>query len=115
MNHVTKDKRPQPMPASMLVGLLISAALAGALARPAAARQPDVEPQIQIAVGNAERTDPAALAQVRRRIASAARAVCETGGVSSVYRNGARRCRELTVADAERQLEAGPGARLASR
>ena len=114
MNHVTNVKPPRPTLPSSTLALLLAAALAGAMARPAAAQAAGTEETIHIAVAPAELQDRRSLVRIRRQIVIAARAVCDSGGLASTYRHGARRCREQVVANAERQLESRIASRLAA-
>lgn len=116
MIQTTNETRPRPWPTRMLLALLVPAALAVIPTAPAAAQAPvaDAE-EIRIAVDGDSLADPRSRAEIRRRIATAARALCDSGGLASVYRNGARRCRAQVIADADRQIEARTGTRLAAR
>ena len=114
MKHVTNDKPPRPTLPSSTLALLLAAALAGAMTRPAAAQAAGTGEAIRIAGASAELQDERSLAQVRRQIVSAARTFCNSDGLAALYRNGARRCREQVVADAERQLEGRIATRLAA-
>ena len=101
MNITTSRNRARPM----LSGGLLLAAAFGAFAVPAAA-----EEGVRIPVARADLSDPAAIARVRLQIAQAASALCDGGGIASIYRSGAARCREQAIAEGERQL----GARIAA-
>ena len=114
MKHVTNDKPPRPRLPSSTLALLLAAALAGAMTRPAAAQAAVPGEAIQIAIGSVEFEDERSLARIRRQIGSAARSVCDSGGLASVYRNGTRRCRDEVVADAETQLRSRIVTRLAT-
>ena len=111
MTHVTNDKPPRPTLPSSTLALLLAAALAGTISKPAAAQAAGTAETIHITVAPAQLQDDRSLTRIRRQIASAARSVCDPGGLASTYRNGARRCREQALAHAERQLEA----RIATR
>jgi UrcA family protein len=85
--------------------ILIAMALLGSISEPAAAAVPGTSEAFHLAVSDQELRDVPSLTRLRRRIAIAARALCDTEGLASLYRNDARRCRERVIADAERQIE----------
>jgi UrcA family protein len=58
---------------------------------------------------------PASQADFARRIASAARALCDSPGLAGLHRNAARRCRAEAIANATRQLRERTALRLAAR
>lgn len=100
MDRFSNASALRPILRTTLLALLAPATLAGALVHPAAAAAGGEGRQIRIAVAAGE----ADAERTRRRIASAARAVCGQGGLAGIYRNAARRCRTEVRADAERQL-----------
>jgi UrcA family protein len=104
MNHPTLANPSRPLLRGQALVLIISAALAGSLA-PTAARSAVPDQGIRIAVTQAQLNDARSLAKVRRQIAIAAYTLCDTGGLAAIHRDAARRCRERTIADAERQLQ----------
>lgn len=104
MTQTTNGKPPRPIPPRTLLALLISAALAASLSRPASA-EPVRNMEVRVAVSDAQLRDPRSLARTRRQIAVAAHALCDSGSVAALYRDGARRCRQSVIADGERQLE----------
>ena len=77
----------------------------GSISEPAAAAQPGASEEIRLAVTDLELQDAGSLTRIRRRIAIAARALCDPEGAASLYSPDARRCRERARADAERQIE----------
>ena len=117
MTQIINDTRNRPWPTRIALALLVPAALAVMPGAPAAAAEaPAAEAEvIRIAVDDASLADAEARERIRRRIATAAHALCDSGGLASVYRNGARRCRAQVIADAERQIETRTGIRLAAR
>ena len=117
MTQSINDTPNRPWPMRIALALLAPAALAVMPGAPAAAAQaPAAEAEIiRIAVDDVSLADSERRERIRRRIAIAAHALCDSGGLASVYRNGARRCRAQVIADAERQIEARTGTRLAAR
>jgi UrcA family protein len=89
----------------ILPTILIAMALLGSISEPAVAALPGTGETFHLAVSDQELQDVPSLTRIRRRIAIAARALCDTEGLASLYRNDARRCRERVSADAERQIE----------
>jgi UrcA family protein len=104
MNHLTLANPSRPLLRGRGLVLIISAALAGSLA-PTGARSAVPDQHIRIAVTQAQLKDARSLAKVRRQIAIAAHTLCDSGGLASIRRYAVRRCREGTIADAERQLQ----------
>ncbi len=92
------------------LALLIAAGSAAALAPTQAAAE-----EVRISASDSQVGDPQALVQIRRRIGSAARALCGSNDLGAVYGNARERCRRETIADAERQLRERQNIRTASR
>lgn len=105
MIHLINETCRGPMVRILLPTILIAMALLGSISEPAAAALPGTSEEIRLAVSDRELQDVPSLTRIRRRIAIAARALCDTEGLASLYRNDARRCRERVAADAERQIE----------
>jgi UrcA family protein len=118
MTYLINERRARRFHRHTRLALLIAASLTALLPRQASAQgasaQGAAEMQIVIPVSAAELADPQALARIRRQIAAAAAALCDTGGLAAVYGNGSWRCRQRTIADAERQLQARLAPRLAA-
>jgi UrcA family protein len=104
MIHLINETCRGPMLRIILPTILISMALVGSISEPAAAA-PGASEEIRLAVTDQELQDAGSLTRIRRRIAIAARAVCDPEGVDSLFSHGARLCREQARADAERQIE----------
>jgi UrcA family protein len=107
MTYLINPDRARRFDRQARLGLVAAALLAGLLpfaAIPEAAAAAEGGEAVTIAVAASDLADPAALADVRREIARAAGAVCDNGGLASIYRRGTWRCRRQVVADAERQL-----------
>jgi len=92
------------------LALLIASTGAATLAPTPAASQ-----EIRISASEGDLRDPQALEQIRRRIGSAARALCGGNDLGAVYGNARERCRREAITDAERQLAERQGIRTASR
>jgi len=105
MIHLINETCRGPMVRIILPTILIAMALLGSISEPAAAALPGTSEVFHLAVSDQELQDAPSLTRIRRRIAIAARALCDTEGLASLYRNDARRCRERVAADAERQIE----------
>lgn len=112
MSHVTKDKPARPRLPSSTLALLLATALAGTIARPASAQIAVPPDSVRITVA-AGQLDSRSLARIRREVATAARSLCGSEGLVSIYRETSRRCRERISDDAERQLASMP-ARIAA-
>ena len=109
MHRSINQKPPRPIVRRAPLILLVPAVFSGALAEPASA-QPDQRLEFRISLP-AQEASPGV---IRRHIAAAARALCERGGVAAIYRNGAARCRQRVIAEAERQLQQRLAARPAA-
>ena len=105
MIHLINETCRGPMVRIILPTILIAMALLGSISEPAAAAQPGASEEIRLAVTDQELQDAGSLTRIRRRIAIAARALCDPEGAASLYSLEARRCREHARADAERQIE----------
>ncbi len=106
MTHSTNIARSRPL----LAGALIASALASA----ATAAPAEAQETIRIAVAG-DLAEAEVLAATRRRIAEAARAHCDRGGLAALYRSGQQRCRDRIVAEGERQIRERAAPRLAAR
>lgn len=98
MTHSSKPKRFRP-----IAGAVIGAFLAGSLVMPATAEARGGG--MRVSLVGLDLGDPGAVAALRRRIAVRAGALCDTGGLASLYRQAAARCRDRLIADAEAQLQ----------
>lgn len=105
MIHLINETCRGPMLRIILPTILISMALVGSISEPAAAAAPGAREEIRLTVTDRELQDAGSLTRIRRRIAIAARALCDPEGVDSLYSHGARLCREQARADAERQID----------
>ena len=105
MIHLINETCRGPMVRIILPTILIAMALLGSISEPAVAALPGTSEAFHLAVSDRDLQDVPSLTRIRRRIAIAARALCDTEGLASLYRNDARRCRERVTADAERQIE----------
>ena len=108
MTHLINQERDRPIHRRRQLALLAAAALATLAPDPAVAG-------FRLSVSPAELADPDGRVRIRRQVAAAARALCDTGGLVAVYRDGNRRCRLQVVDDVDRQLRARRTARLLAR
>lgn len=113
MNHLNNVKAGRPTRAQ--AALLCAAAASAWLVQPTPAQAEVADGAVRIPVAAASLADPATQARLRRQIAGAAHALCPSGGVAAVYREGGRRCRQRVMAEGERQLQARIATRLAAR
>lgn len=114
MTYLINEKRARRFHLHARLALLAAAALSGFLPRPVAAEPVVAGLQFVIPAPADEIADPTWLARIRRQFVAAAGALCASGGIAAIHRNGAQRCRRQVVADAERQLQARLAPRLAS-
>lgn len=114
MTYLINEKRVRRFHLHARLALVAAAALSGFLPRPVAAEPVVTDLQIVIPVSTDEIADPTSLTRIRRQFVAAAGALCDSGGIAAVHRNGAQRCRRQVIADAERQLQARIAPRLAA-
>ena len=105
MIHLINETCRGPMLRIILPTILVAMALLGSISEPAAAAAPGARGEIRLTVTDRELQDSGSLTRIRRRIAIAARALCDPEGVDSLYSHDARLCREQVRAAAERQIE----------
>ncbi len=107
MTYLITQNSSRPLIRRPAFALLVVGLIGGCMPQSALAQSADGLAEIRIPVPvRVAQENPRSLAVVRRQIGNAAKALCDRGGVSSIYGNQRSRCREQVTADAERQLRA---------